>query len=300
MPTLLQRLKLRPKLAALGVVGVALCVLPLVQLLRFQGLEILAIRSAEAGMDPALAAMSLQRGLVGHRDAARRWLAGDEGAAAARRVQQAAVDARLTELRGALDALGTPHAQIEVYALHDDWQRLLPQVERRRITVPASDAAHRLLLEQAIQLLDLLAWSPAGPGLPDRTFARHSRELFDAEPAEAAWQAHWAAGEAQLAALRESLAQRRRAAEAARALGLALLAGAALLAAGLARSLRRSLRALDAAPPPAPHDGQADVRRATQDALAGLREPPAAPPLARPPSARSTREPTRPAPLDET
>jgi hypothetical protein len=47
LPTLLQRLKLRHKIAALGVVGMALCLLPLIQLLRWQGLELRWTQAAQ-------------------------------------------------------------------------------------------------------------------------------------------------------------------------------------------------------------------------------------------------------------
>jgi hypothetical protein len=165
MPTLLQRLKLRHKLAALSVVGVAMCILPLAQVLRYQGLEIDRARTAEQGLDPALLAVSLQRGLLGHRDAAGLVLRGHVEAESQRRERQTEVDVRLAQLDRSVYLQGPQRAAQETQALRSDWLQMLQRLVARSLSVDASDAAHRLLVEQTLQVIDLVASLP--PDLQD-------------------------------------------------------------------------------------------------------------------------------------
>ncbi len=157
MPTLLQRLKLRHKLAALSVVGVAMCILPLVQVLRYQGQEIQRARSASPEQDAGLLAVSLQRGLLGHRDAAGQVLRGHHQIESERRLRQVEVDTRLAMLDHAVAERGPDRALQETQDMRRDWVQLVQQVLGRKLTADASDAAHRLLVEQTLQVIDLVA-----------------------------------------------------------------------------------------------------------------------------------------------
>jgi hypothetical protein len=153
----LQRFRLRHKLAALSLVGVLMCVLPLLQVLNYQGLEISLARNAQAELDPLLGAVALQRGLLAHRDSAGQVLRGRTELDTERLARQAAVDSRLTLLDGMLGLRGGLKAIGEAQAMSEDWARLVSQIAERSISADNSDAAHRLLVEQTLQVIDLVA-----------------------------------------------------------------------------------------------------------------------------------------------
>jgi hypothetical protein len=157
MPTLLQRLKLRHKLAALSVIGVTMCLLPLWQVLRYQALEIDAARRAEGGPDPALLAVTLQRGLLGHRDITAQVLGGLGELEMERRQRQATVTLGMAEVGQAVQRRGPLPAMDEVQSMRSDWVDLVRRVVLRELSADESNAAHRLLVEQTLQIIDLVA-----------------------------------------------------------------------------------------------------------------------------------------------
>jgi hypothetical protein len=153
----IHHLKLRHKFAALGVVAVAMVATPLVQVLRYQTAEIQAALYEQAGLDPVSGAVTLQHALLAHRDIAGLVLRGVLQLEPERTMRQAEVDDRAATLEITLLALKLPRAVGEAQALRQDWVTLVPRVEQRRITSVDSDAAHRLLVEQALQVIDLVA-----------------------------------------------------------------------------------------------------------------------------------------------
>lgn len=171
-------LKLRHKFAALGVVAVAMVATPLVQVLRYQSAEIQAALYEQAGLDPVSGAVTLQHALLAHRDIAGLVLRGVLQLEPERTVRQAEVDDRAASLEANLFTLKLPRAVGEAQALRQDWVTLVPQVEQRRITSVDSDAAHRLLVEQTLQVIDLVA---AASGLdshgPAKTYLASVRDL---------------------------------------------------------------------------------------------------------------------------
>lgn len=144
----------RRRLAALGAVGMLMVALPLVQVLRFQNDALSALRSARSSLEPTAMAVDLHRSLARHRDLARRVLQGDAGLEPKRRQRKIEVDARIGELGAALAVGDWPHADAETDALRTDWLRLAPQISARTIDAARSDASHRLLIEQALQVID--------------------------------------------------------------------------------------------------------------------------------------------------
>jgi hypothetical protein len=91
---------------------------------------------------------------------------------AERRQQQQAVNERLTDLDISLRASGHARATAEGEALRADWTVLSRRVEERSLAAVDSDASHRLLVEQALQVMDYMALAvlqggqeAAGPGL---------------------------------------------------------------------------------------------------------------------------------------
>jgi hypothetical protein len=159
---------LRPKVAALGIVGGAVVCLPMVQVLRYQSAEIQAAQTERAALDPMASAVALQRGLLAHRDLAGAVLRGRLEFEPRRKLRQGEVDTRLAELGGTLAQGQWDQARQESQALAEDWKRLARQVEERSIAAPQSDLAHRLCVEQTLQVIDLvtLALAPALDGGP--------------------------------------------------------------------------------------------------------------------------------------
>ncbi len=174
----IQTLKLRHKFAALGVVAAAMVATPLVQVLRYQTAEIQAALYEQAGLDPVSGAVTLQHALLAHRDIAGLVLRGVLQLEPERTLRQAEVDDRAATLETTLFALKLPRAVGEAQALRQDWVTLVPQVEQRKITGADSDAAHRLLIEQTLQVIDLVA---AASGLdshgPAKTYLASVRDL---------------------------------------------------------------------------------------------------------------------------
>jgi hypothetical protein len=174
----------RHKLTALGVVGAMVVALPLVQVLRYQNAEIQAVLSERAGLDPVARAVAVQRGLLAHRDIAAQVLRGRKLLEPERLLRQGEVDDRLASLALALASGAWDRAMREASALRDDWSLLSQQVLTRSVVASESDQAHRLLVEQTLQVIDLVAVAAApalgGPGvgeLPATTVAQQLPQL---------------------------------------------------------------------------------------------------------------------------
>ena len=171
-------LKLRHKFAALGLIAVAMVATPLVQVLRYQSMQIQAVLYEQTGLDPVSGAVTLQHALLAHRDIAGLVLRGVLQLEPERTVRQAEVDDRAAALETTLFALKLPRAMGEAQALRQDWATLVPQVEHRKITAADSDAAHRLLVEQTLQVIDLVAAaSGLGSHGPAKTYLASVRDL---------------------------------------------------------------------------------------------------------------------------
>lgn len=145
------------RLAALSLVGAMMVALPLVQLLRYQSSEAESLAAARAGLDPVARAVDVQRGLLAHRDAAAMVLDGREGFEPERKLRQGEVDERLTTLGTALASGPWQRASGEAAALRDDWSSLARQFAGHSVIASESEQAHRLLIEQTLQVIDLVA-----------------------------------------------------------------------------------------------------------------------------------------------
>jgi hypothetical protein len=145
------------RLAALGLVGGLMVALPLVQVLRYQNAELRSLAAARAGLDPVGRAVELQRGLLAHRDMANLVLIGRSSFEPERRVRQGEVDDRANALAVALVSGQWERAVQESDALREDWSLLSRQVQARAVNASESEQAHRLLIEQTLQVMDLVA-----------------------------------------------------------------------------------------------------------------------------------------------
>lgn len=150
----------------LGLIGVLALVLPLTQVLRFQVDALAEARAERARLDPLAEAVAVQRGLIGHDEVAARVLQGRAQLENQRQQRQAEVDRHLALLQGTLWAGDWQRARREAAGLKDDWRRLAGDIAARRIDAAASRQGHRLLQEQAVQVMDLvqalMPWAPRG------------------------------------------------------------------------------------------------------------------------------------------
>lgn len=225
------KLLLAALLAALSVL------LPLTPVWRHTGQEIDSLVAERALLDPLSRALSLQRSLLGHADVAARVLRGRGGLEAERRLRQHAVEADLVALQATLSAGLWTRALGEANALAQDWRQLSWQVAHRSIDPALCAQGHQLLVEQAVQVMDLVssqapARSPVQLALQAPSLARLEAVVFERQLAV----------QARLAEARQSRAQAVAAA----------LAAALLLVVWLRHTARPK-----APPPPA----GSDVRR---------------------------------------
>jgi hypothetical protein len=271
-PSSAHPLRLRHKLAAFGVVGVALCLWPLWQLWNWHDLELQwAVQEARTA-EPGLLAVQTQRALLQHQLASARVLHREQAAEPLRREHQAEVEARLLQLERALEPGGLLPARIEVQAMRLDWPPLVDRIVQARCSVPESDDAHRLLQEQALQVIDIVTAALEVPR--DAQLAQAQQLLLQTLPRQLAVNLPGAAGAVDPAVVAQSqgaeawlaaTAQAQRAWQQAGSQRQArharqrLLASGGLLAAGaivlggavwLLRSLRRPLVPV----PPSPGD----------------------------------------------
>jgi len=225
------------RVALLGLIGALALALPLSQVLRFQVEALIEHRAERARLDPLDSAMSVHRSLAGHGEVAGRVLGGRRALEPERRERQALVDAELGGLQRSLQAGDWPPAQRESQALQSGWQRLVVDIEQRRIDAATSHHGHRLLQEQVVQVLDYVLALQAGS----------TRQALAALP-PAQWPAFVALRQRELDALVGRAEAGRRAGVA----GLMLLGAAALgaLAAALWPGSTRSAEPGGQGPPP--------------------------------------------------
>lgn len=231
---------MRLKFALVGAVGGALVLLPLGQVLRHQGAELEALAVERALLDPLARAVAVQRGLIHHHDVADRVLRGRHALEGERRLRHAEVDRQLAALQGTLVTGAWLPALRENNALTHDWRTLVQRVAQRQITVADSATGHQLLVQQAVQVMDLVSAAAPEPGLADGAPALASLAALQDRIVAQQTRLHTreAAVRAQRSLLHSSLA------------GLAALAGLGSLAAWRSRR--------SAAPPSAdgaPDDG---------------------------------------------
>lgn len=155
--------RLRLKLAAIAVIGGAMVLLPLGQVLRYQNADLEALVAERATLDPLSHALAVQQGLLSHRDTAERVLRGRLQLEPERQLRKTEVDDSLWALQGTLSAGYWLKALDESSALAQDWRALASLVALRQVQPADSRAGHQLLLEQAVQVMDLVSAAlPAG------------------------------------------------------------------------------------------------------------------------------------------
>ena len=157
MPDTLLPSRQRLKFAVLAALGSAMVLLPLGQVLRYQNAELDQLLAQRATLDPMAQALAVQRGLIGHRDASERVLAGRFKLEAERGLRQAEVDHDLWALQGTLSSGLWERALGEAAALAQDWSGLTGRIAQRQIDASESRLGHQILIEQAVQVMDLIS-----------------------------------------------------------------------------------------------------------------------------------------------
>ena len=148
--------RLRRHVAALSLVGGVLVALPVMQLLRYQANELDALAAGRAILDPVARAVQVQRGLLAHSEITAQVLAGRALLEPDRRLRQAEVDARMATMVVALATGRWDLAIGEADELSQDWRNLTQQIGVRSVDARGSTQAHRLLIEQTLQVIDLV------------------------------------------------------------------------------------------------------------------------------------------------
>jgi hypothetical protein len=101
--------------------------------------------------------VQVQRSLLAHRDVAALVLRGRTTLEPERLLRQTDVDERVTALSTALVSGQWERAVLESDAMREDWALLTRQLLERSVGVAESEQAHRLLMEQTLQVIDLVA-----------------------------------------------------------------------------------------------------------------------------------------------
>ncbi len=261
-----------PRLRALALAAAvaAIGALPLAHVIEHESEELEALAEAQGALEPLQRTVAVQRGLLAHRDAAAQVLAGRAELEDERRVRQGEVDDRLVALAVALAGGPWEHAVRESDALREDWSLLARRVLARELKAGQSDEQHRLLVEQALQIVDIL----------DAARSRHAAAAPAAVPHFGAVGAAGLAGyDAAVGEARRAIERRRTALHRERRMLVATLAllGAVVLLLAVRRPRRPAGPAL---PPGTASDRRRDDREGppSKQQLAGelfdrLREP---------------------------
>ena len=164
MPEPQHRPRLHFKFVALSLIGTALVLVPLTEVLQVQGQALQAAKAERALLDPMANAVALQRALLAHRDLAAQVLRGRSSWEPQRKLRADEVDHQVNTLSQTLGQLALQGPLEESQALAEDWWQLARAVGAGRISPSASDLPHRLRVEQSLQVMDMLtaSWAPAG------------------------------------------------------------------------------------------------------------------------------------------
>lgn len=250
--------------AALGAVGGLMVLLPLGEVVRHQTQDLQVLASERALLDPLSQAVAVQRGLLSHSDLCQRLLAGRLQLEPERKLRQALVDTALWDLQNTLSAGLWGRALGEAGQLTQDWRNLTQRIQARAVDGRTSQADHRLLIEQTLQVMDLVSAAAPSTASPHLLAWRQTGRFTAPSDSESAGAHALALAQVQdhLQAHSNALDERISRLLALRAwVGTAMAGLCLLLAAAL---LRRQTRGTQPQPP-STHDGvrMGQGRRAT-------------------------------------
>jgi methyl-accepting chemotaxis protein len=157
MMSLLRRLQLWQKFAALGVISAAMCAIPLTITFQYKNSELNVAQAERDGVDPTRASVALQKALQQHRGLSNIVLRGDAKADTQRQAGSEAVNKAVEQLLAELKAAGYAKAVEEASALQADWSRLAQAVQARSIAPGESFATHSALVGRNLKLIERIA-----------------------------------------------------------------------------------------------------------------------------------------------
>ena len=157
MMKILRTMKLWQKFAALGLIGVAMCAVPLVKVIEYRNAEIAVAKAEAAGLDPLREQLAVQQALQTHRGLTRLAFDGNPAAEADRRARQTDVQTRLAKAIDQSTAKGYDKAVQEMKAFKVAWDQLSGRIDSRQITVADSYAEHTRLVDQSLRINELIA-----------------------------------------------------------------------------------------------------------------------------------------------
>jgi methyl-accepting chemotaxis protein len=157
MKNVLRTMKLWQKFAVLGLIGTAMCALPLSKVLEYRNGEIAVAEAESAGIDPLRAAIALEQHLQLHRSLSGQVLTGNEGAESGRRAAEGEVNAAFAALGKQFNELGYTKAVAHLQAMKAEWERTSQQAQAHSVNAEANFKAHTALVHSDFKLLDIIA-----------------------------------------------------------------------------------------------------------------------------------------------
>jgi methyl-accepting chemotaxis protein len=157
MMSLLRRLQLWQKFIALGLIGAAMCAIPLAITFGYKNAELAVAQGEQAGIAPVRAAVKLQKTLQQHRGLSNIALRGDASAETQRQAAGVAVGEAMAALQSELESAGYVRAVEESRSILADWTALAQSVQARTIAPPASFAGHSKLVARNQKLIERIA-----------------------------------------------------------------------------------------------------------------------------------------------
>jgi methyl-accepting chemotaxis protein len=157
MKNTLRSLKLWHKFAILGALSAAMCAVPLTKVIGYKNGELAVARAELTGLEPARAALALERSLQAHRGFSGALLRGEVGHESDRKARQADVNAALASLGKVLTDPGMSKAADETKDIKARWEKLSAAVDARALSSTESFNAHHDLITTAFKVLDQVA-----------------------------------------------------------------------------------------------------------------------------------------------
>jgi methyl-accepting chemotaxis protein len=157
MNTMLRRMKLWQKFAALGVIASTTIAVPLYTTVTYQHSQLAVARNEAAGLTPLLTAFSLQKQLQSHRGLSGLVLTGKLENEPDRRAAQVGARAAAQQLAQELEAAGFPRSSERAAELAGTFDAVSAQVQSRSLPAGESFTRHTALVEQTLRLMDSIA-----------------------------------------------------------------------------------------------------------------------------------------------
>jgi methyl-accepting chemotaxis protein len=157
MNRILRSMKLWQKFAFLGLIGLLMCVVPLLKVVSYKNGELEVARAERAGLEPLRESVAVQRALHGHRGLSTNMLNGDLRMEADRETYKREVNTHLAALVKVLGEQGRTELADEAKGLQGDWDKLSRDVEAKAHGPADNFTKHKALIERNLKALEVAA-----------------------------------------------------------------------------------------------------------------------------------------------